>query len=40
MRAGNQLGVLILRTRILVLCRSQRCELALLSARLHEASFR
>ena len=38
--ADNQPGVLILRTRILVLCRSQRCELALLSARLHEASFR
>ena len=38
-RADNQPGVLILRTRILVLCRSQRCELALLPACLHEASF-
>ena len=37
--ADNQPGVFILRTCILVLCRSQRCELALLSACLHEASF-
>ena len=38
--ADNQLGALILRTCILALCRSQRCELALVSACLHEASFR
>ena len=38
--ADNQPGVLILRTCILVLFRSQRCELALLSACLHEAPFR
>ena len=38
MRAGKQLGVLVQRTCVVVLCRSQCYELALLPACLHEAS--